>query len=139
MTSQVSIIQQLKQQVPDGKEIEYCVEGHRLRIDLRDDDISLWQSHLASHAVDANLLLACESSNAELTETRLTWIVGAAIRSTTVFDCAQATTLLKSLGVSQQLLSLVVEHCVGLGESMVWAFHMDRNFCLTATPVSPTL
>lgn len=133
---QISNIKNLMSLAGGEKEVVFGFGNTRLRVDLRDDDISLWQHHLAAQSAEANLLLACENSNGDLSETRLTWIVGAAIRSSLVTGNIQATDLLKMLDVQPQLLSLVTEHCTGLGESTVWAFHLDRNGTLTATPVS---
>jgi hypothetical protein len=76
-----------------------------------------------------------QSNNDKLSETTLTWVVGAAIRSALVKGTAQAKDLLKSLGVSEELVDLASEHCPGLGGKAIWAFHLERHGWLTATPV----
>jgi hypothetical protein len=128
-------IESLIKQAGEEQELQYGTNEDRLRIDLRVDDIDLWQAHRASHPGNANLLLACEIGSGELVDTHLTWIVGAAIRPAWVAGSAQARDLLKTLGVSEQLVELASQHCPGLGESIIWAFHLDRHGWLTATPV----
>jgi hypothetical protein len=120
-----------------GKEPEllYGINQARLRIDLRIEDIETWRAHYASHPYDANLLLACENSSGNLLKTRLTWVVGAAIRPAMVAGSIQAMDLLKTLGVSAPLAELASKHCPELGESIIWAFHLERHGWLTATPV----
>jgi myosin-crossreactive antigen len=106
-----------------------------LRIDLRIDDIGLWKFHHDKHPGNKNLLLACESNSGELSDTNLTWVVGAAIRSALVEGTSGARDLLKNLGVSEELVDLAAEHCPDLGGTAVWAFHLERHGWLTATPV----
>ena len=128
-------IKDLIKQAGEEQELQYGTGEARLRIDLRIDDIDLWKSHSAKHPSYSNLLLACENNGGELSETNLTWVVGAAIRSAQVEGTAQAKYLLKSLGVSEQLVNLASEHCPGLGGAAIWAFHLERHGWLTATPV----
>lgn len=128
-------IKDLIKQAGEEQELQYGTGEARLRIDLRIDDIDLWKSHSAKHPGYSNLLLACENNGGELSETNLTWVVGAAIRSAQVEGTAQAKYLLKSLGVSEQLVNLASEHCPGLGRAAIWAFHLERHGWLTATPV----
>lgn len=128
-------IKDLIKQAGEEQELQYGTGEARLRIDLRIDDIDLWKSHSAKHPGYSNLLLACENNGGELSETNLTWVVGAAIRSAQVEGTAQAKYLLKSLGVSEQLVNLASEHCPGLGGTAIWAFHLERHGWLTATPV----
>ena len=47
----------------------------RLRIDLKQDDIRLWQDTLVTISTPGNLLLACEKGEVHLEATRLTWVV----------------------------------------------------------------
>ena len=128
-------IKDLIKQAGEEQELQYGTGEARLRIDLRIDDIELWKSHSAKHPGYSNLLLACENNGGELSETNLTWVVGAAIRSAQVEGTAQAKYLLKSLGVSEQLVNLASEHCPGLGGPAIWAFHLESHGWLTATPV----
>ena len=132
---EVLSIKDLIKQAGEEQELQYGTGEARLRIDLRIDDIDLWKSHRAKHPGYSNLLLACENNGGELSETNLTWVVGAAIRSAQVEGTAQAKYLLKSLGVSEQLVNLASEHCPGLGGPAIWAFHLERHGWLTATPV----
>ena len=106
------------------------------RINLRDDNIKLWQETLEQQNATANLLLACENNAGELAETRLTWVVGSAIRSTQVETSAEAAALLQSMGVSAALSNAAVEHCPGLGDDLIWAFYLERHGWLIATPVA---
>ena len=132
---EVLSIKDLIKQAGEEQELQYGTGEARLRIDLRIDDIDLWKSHRAKHTGCSNLLLACESNGGELSKTNLTWVVGAAIRSALVEGSAEAKDLLKSLGVSEQLVNLASEHCPGLGGATIWAFHLERYGWLTATPV----
>ena len=132
---EVLSIKDLIKQAGEEQELQYGTGEARLRIDLRIDDIDLWKSHRAKHTDCSNLLLACESNGGELSKTNLTWVVGAAIRSALVEGSAEAKDLLKSLGVSEQLVNLASEHCQGLGGATIWAFHLERHGWLTATPV----
>lgn len=117
------------------QEIQIDAGDDRLRIVLRTDDMDLWRAHRRAHPGGNNLLLACESGSVALAETRLTWVVGAAIRQALVGDQSEALELLQTLGISQPLLALVESHCSGLAETVVWAFHWERHGWLTATPV----
>ena len=132
---EVLSIKDLIKQAGEEQELQYGTGEARLRIDLRIDDIDLWKSPRAKHTGCSNLLLACESNGGELSKTNLTWVVGAAIRSALVEGSAEAKDLLKSLGVSEQLVNLASEHCPGLGGATIWAFHLERHGWLTATPV----
>ena len=132
---EVLSIKDLIKQAGEEQELQYGTGEARLRIDLRIDDIDLWKSHRAKQTGCSNLLLACESNGGELSKTNLTWVVGAAIRSALVEGSAEAKDLLKSLGVSEQLVNLASEHCPGLGGATIWAFHLERHGWLTATPV----
>ena len=107
----------------------------RLRIDLRSDDITLWRSHFLTHSSEANLLFACEDGGGELKQTRLTWVVGSAIRTAFVSGKKEAKTLLEAIGVVAELASLACDRCYGLGASTIWAFYLDRKDELSATPL----
>jgi len=132
---EVLSIKDLIKQAGEEQEIQYGTSEARLRIDLRIDDIGLWKSHHDKHRGNKNLLLACESNSGELSDTNLTWVVGAAIRSAVVEGASGARDLLKNLGVSEELVDLAAEHCPDLGGTAVWAFHLERHGWLTATPV----
>lgn len=125
----------LIKQAGEGAEIIYNSGAMRLRIDLRSDDISLWRSHFLTDPSEANLLVACEDGDGELKQTRLTWVVGSSIRTTFVSGKKEAKALLEAIGVVAQLASLACDRCYGLGESTVWAFYLDRNKTLSATPL----
>ena len=106
-----------------------------VRIDLKADNVALWSNTLTEVATNTNLLLACESSTGELSATRLTWVVGAAIRPAVIEDSSQAQQLLQSLGASSAQTALVVQQCPGLGEAVTWALWLDRHGWLSASPV----
>ncbi|MGB1416684.1 MAG: hypothetical protein ACPHAS_06955 [Synechococcus sp.] len=117
-------------------ELNLAIGEECFRINLRDDNIKLWQETLEQQNATANLLLACENNGGELAETRLTWVVGSAIRSTQVPTSADAAALLQSMGVSAALGNAAVEHCPGLGDDLIWAFYLERHGWLIATPVA---
>jgi len=106
-----------------------------VRIDLKADNVALWSNTLSEVAADTNLLLACESSTGDLSATRLTWVVGAAIRPAVIQDSSQAQQLLQSLGASSAQTALVAQQCPGLGEAVTWALWLDRHGWLSASPV----
>jgi DUF438 domain-containing protein len=134
-SKEITDARELIKQAAEKQEIEYGTREARLRIDLRTEDIQLWKFHQKSYSDEGNILLACEDNSGSLSETRLTWVVGAAIRSTMVEGSDQAKDLLKKLGVAEELVNLASEHCPGLGGTAVWAFHLERHGWLTATPI----
>ena len=71
----------------------------------------------------------------ELHTTRLTWVVGAAIRPAVIENVSTAKKLLQSLGASLEQTSLVGEQCPGLGQELTWALYLDRHGWLSASPV----
>ena len=106
-----------------------------VRIDLKADNVALWSNTLTEVATNTNLLLACESSTGELSATRLTWVVGAAIRPAVIEDSSHAQKLLQSLGASSAQAALIAQQCPGLGQAVTWAFWLDRHGWLSASPV----
>ena len=119
----------------DG-ELDIPVGEGRLRVDLKRDNIRLWQETLAWIEPAGNLLLACESSEGSLSATQLTWVVGAAIRSAQVSSDVEAESLLAQLGVDGPLIDAARHHCPGLGGRITWAFYLERHGWLKATPVA---
>ena len=97
-----------------------------VRIDLKADNVALWSNTLTEVATNTNLLLACESSTGELSATRLTWVVGAAIRPAVIEDSSHAQKLLQSLGASSAQAALIAQQCPGLGQAVTWAFWLDQ-------------
>ena len=128
-------IKDLINQAGGEQEIQYGTGEARMRIDLRIDDIGIWKAYHKKHPGNQNLLLACESNSGKLSDTNLTWVVGAAICSAVAEGTSGAKDLLKNLGVSEELVDLAAEHCPDLGGTAVWAFHLERHGWLTATPV----
>lgn len=135
MFQQPEQIKSLINQAGEGAEIVYKSGDMRLRIDLRSDDITLWRSHFLTRSNEANLLLACEDGDGELMQTRLTWVVGSAIRTAFVSGKKEAKTLLEAIGVEAELASLACDRCYGLGATTIWAFYLDRKDELSATPL----
>jgi hypothetical protein len=130
-------IKHLIKQAGEGSEIVYKSGDTLLRLDLRNEDISLWRSYFLSHSSEANLLLACENGDGdcELMQTRLTWVVGSSIRSAFVSGKKEAKSIFEAVGVAAELASLACDSCYGLGETTIWAFYFDRNWTLSATPL----
>ena len=116
-------------------ECEIEVNPGLLRLDIREENVRLWQETLAHHDDQANLMLACESNDGPLAETKLTWVVGAAIRFAHANGSDEAASLLMMLGVAHNLTKAAQQHCPGLGEKVIWAFYLERHGRLTATPV----
>ena len=112
------------------------LSGNLGDMDLKRDDIRLWQDTLVTISTPGNLLLACEKGEVHLEATRLTWVVGAAIRTTQVEGAVEAGGLLETLGVDKDLVLAAQQHCPGLGGRITWAFYLERHGWLTATPVA---
>ena len=106
------------------------------RINLRDENIELWQETFDQHTTPANLLLACEESSGDLKDTRLTWVVGSAIRTATASNPDAVAVLLSQLGIPAELTEAAITRCPGLGQDLVWAFYLERHGWLIATPVA---
>ncbi|WP_415408556.1 hypothetical protein ACLM44_06295 [Synechococcus sp. W2B2] len=120
-------------------ELRLSIGDGVLRINVKPDDRTLWQDTLLTITEPGNVLLACESSSCALEATRLTWVVGAAIRDTSIDQAEAIVNLLQSLGVASNLAEAVPEHCPGLAEEMTWAFYLERHGWLTACPVLPSM
>ena len=117
------------------RELRFDRDGEVLRIDLREDYIQMWQDEATVKGNAANLFLACENSGGNLESTKLTWVVGSAIRPETVQTKEEFTEILSNLGVSRNLASLALEHCPGLIGTIAWALYFERHGWLTATPI----
>ena len=128
-------IKRMIELIGQTNEIIHDNGNERLRINLRREDIRLWQAYTSGASCEANLILACESSTGMLEDTKLTWVVGAAIRATSVDGARQAMELLQRLGISRGLTEKANQCCPGLGKTLTWAFHLERHGWLTATPV----
>ena len=122
----------------EEKEVHFSIGDEVLRLNLKSEDIILWAETLKNISDPGNVLLACESNQGELSETKLTWIVGAAIRSTKIEKTSDIINLLKSLDVSSDIAEAASKHCPGLGDDITWAFYLERHGWLTATPIMET-
>jgi hypothetical protein len=116
-------------------ELRFDQEGEVLIIDLREDYIKMWQDEASFKGGAANLFLACESSEGDLGATKLTWVVGSAIRPELIKNKEQFIEALLSLGVSENLASMALAHCPGLIGTIAWALYFERHGWLTATPI----
>jgi hypothetical protein len=126
----------LQNQAGSSGELDLPVGDGCFRINLRDENISLWQETFDQHTTAANLLLACEESNGDLKDTRLTWVVGSAIRTATASSPDAVGLLLSQLGIPEELTEAAITRCPGLGDDLVWAFYLERHGWLIATPVA---
>jgi len=126
----------LQNQAGSSGELDLPVGDGCFRINLRDENIALWQETFDQHTTAANLLLACEESNGDLRDTRLTWVVGSAIRTATASSPDAVGWLLTQLGVPTELTEAAISRCPGLGDDLVWAFYLERHGWLIATPVA---
>ena len=131
----MTIIDQLLKDADQNKEIIHTVGANTFRIDLKPDDLKLWADTLSSREENCNLLLACAHSEGPLTETQITWVVGSAIRSLKIQAAEEIVPLLKGLGINESLASNLPKLCPGLGSEQTWAFYLDRNGALCASPV----
>ena len=126
----------LQDQAGSSGELDLPVGDGCFRINLRDENIALWQETFDQHTTPANLLLACEESNGDLKDTRLTWVVGSAIRTATASSPDAVALLLSQLGIPAELTEAAITRCPGLGADLVWAFYLERHGWLIATPVA---
>jgi len=63
-----------------GKKEQKILNGESiLRINLNLDDLRLWGNSSES-LPNTNIILACDNDGVEIGKTKLTWVVGAAIR-----------------------------------------------------------
>ena len=122
----------------EEKEVHFNVGDGVLRLNLKSEDIMLWGDTLKNISEPGNILLACESNQVELSETKLTWIVGAAIRSTKIEKTSDIINLLKSLDIPSDIAEAASKHCPGLGDDITWAFYLERHGWLTASPIMDT-
>jgi hypothetical protein len=122
----------------EEKEVHFNVGDGVLRLNLKSEDIMLWGDTLKNISDPGNILLACESNQVELSETKLTWIVGAAIRSTKIEKTSDIINLLKSLDIPSDIAEAASKHCPGLGDDITWAFYLERHGWLTASPIMDT-
>ncbi len=131
-------IEHLINSADQNREIIHTIGHLQFRIDLKPDDLRLWSETLQSRTEHCNLLLACQHGDGALKETSLTWVVGSAIRSFSIRSAAEVTPLLTSLGIEEALSKKLPDLCPGLGFDMTWAFYLDRNGTLSASPVPKT-
>ena len=135
--SQQANLMSLLEGVGDENEQLHSVGDQILRLNLKPDDLQLWRDTFAAMAEPGNVLLACESNACPLEATKLTWVVGAAIRSTSVRSASDVGALLKRLGVSDPIADAIPCHCPGVGQEIAWAFYLERHGWLTACPILP--
>ena len=123
---------ELKKKHP-SKELKVECKDGIFRIDLTPENLRLWNETINRFKQPCNILLACDSNQTDLMKSRLTWVVGSAIRPAHITTPNEAMTLLKSLGVQKELALTAKNTCPGLGE-LTWAFYFDRHDSLTASP-----
>ena len=106
------------------------------RISLNPHNLELWRlEHRQSASKEANLLLACLSSTGPREDTRLGWVVGAAIRPASVKNQDDCRVLLHALGLNSDLINSVLLNCPGIAGKVAWALYLERHGHLVATPV----
>ncbi len=130
-------IQTLLEEMDDNKEITINNSNATLKINLKSENIELWIETLKKYSTNGpcNLLLACESDKCEIHSTRLTWVVGSAIRSYQAQSTLHSKEILRILGIQPSIVDLTAMHCPGLGLDIPWAFYLERHGWLTATPI----
>ena len=132
------ILSNLLEKSSEEKEIHFNIGEGILRLNLKPEDIMLWGETLKNISDPGNVLLACESSQVELSETKLTWVVGAAIRSTKIKKTSEIVNILESLDIPKNIAKGVSKHCPGIAAEITWAFYLERHGWLTATPIINT-
>ena len=129
-------IESLRKTAGESGKLDYAVGTNYFQINLLNENINLWKQTLQQNKPTDNLLLACDKNTEDLLISKLTWVVGSAIRGTTVSDATEAKKLLTHMGVDNELAKAAVKLCPGLAEDLVWAFYLERHGWLTATPVA---
>jgi hypothetical protein len=119
----------------EEKEVHFNIGDEILRLNLKPDDITLWRDTLKNISNPGNILLACESDQVDISTTKLTWIVGAAIRSAKIEKTSEIVDLLKSLDIPNDIAEAACKYCPGLGAEITWAFYLERHGWLTASPI----
>jgi hypothetical protein len=87
-------IEALQEHADASGELSFPAGPDCFRINLRDENIQLWQETFEQIISPANLLLACADNDGDLIDTTLTWVVGSAIRGTTISSATEAKQLL---------------------------------------------
>jgi hypothetical protein len=116
-----------------NQEIKISRGAAILRINLRLDDLNLW-GESAEVLPSANIILACDNDTAEIEESSLTWVVGAAIRGINLDIPDQAIALLIKLGIEENIAAEIINVCPGLCTEVKWAFYRERHGWLCASP-----
>ena len=129
-------IESLQKKAGENGKLNHPVGEGYFQINLLDENIILWQQTFEQNSSRHNLLLACDKNSGDLNTAKITWVVGSAIRGTTVNDAAEVEKLLTQMGVVNDLARAAIEHCPGLGKDLIWAFYLERHGWLTATPVA---
>ena len=129
-------IESLRKTAGESGKLDYAVGTSYFQINLLNENINLWKQTLQQNKPTDNLLLACDKNTEDLLISKLTWVVGSAIRGTRVNDATEAKKLLTHMGVDNELAKAAVKLCPGLAEDLVWAFYLERHGWLTATPVA---
>ena len=93
-----------------------------VRINLKPEDLRLWRETAAEHQEGGNLLLACESGAGDLSDTRLSWVVGAAIRCTQIPSTAEPPPCSNRWGVTHSRLQCLLNSAQGLAATKLGPF-----------------
>ena len=131
-------IETLRAKAGEKGNISYIIGENCLHINLLNENIALWKQTYEQNNSTDNLLLACDKNSGDLSTTKLTWVVGSAIRGARASNARDAANLLTQMGVMDEIAKAVITYCPGLGEDLVWAFYLERHGWLTATPVAQT-
>ena len=129
-------IESLRKTAGESGKLDYAVGTDYFQINLLNENINLWKHPFQQNNPTDNLLLACDKNTEDLLISKLTWVVGSAIRGTRVSNATEAKKLLTHMGVDNELAKAAVKLCPGLAEDLVWAFYLERHGWLTATPVA---
>ena len=129
-------IESLRGNAGDNGKLNYAIGENYFQINLLNENIDLWKQTFQQNNSTDNLLLACDKNSGDLITTKLTWVVGSAIRGANANNALEAAKLLTKMGVIEEVAKAAANYCPGLGEDMVWAFYLERHGWLTATPVA---
>jgi hypothetical protein len=132
-------IEALQEHADANGELSFPAGPDCFRINLRDENIELWQETFEQIISPANLLLACADNEGDLFDTTLTWVVGSAIRGTSIGSATEAQQLLKAMGLSKErdanrdraLSRLGGKPCLGFLPRAAWWTHCHSRLVLS--------
>ena len=96
-------IESLRDNAGDIGKLNYAIGENYFQINLLNENIDLWKQTFQQNNSTDNLLLACDKNSGDLITTKLTWVVGSAIRGANANNALEAAKLLTHMGVIDEI------------------------------------